>query len=258
MLHKIQLYWHTFVSNLKSKNTYPEDIDIDLLSLISNRPQIKVAIIDDKDFPFKIGLEEIGCKVTCFEDYSKKISQRNEKIKVINFTNFDIIICDIHGVGTQIYPGSEGLSIIEDLRKKHPLKVIAAYTGNPGIIVTKLKNQFVLDKVFSKDWQVEDFLFNFKELINIFEKPKHRWDFIQRRLQYLEVNQHKIAKFQKAFVSNILLCKALSNKPDFNENQFKTILDESSSKFDLGSTATIVLKATELGQLILPFLGSPK
>lgn len=172
--------------------------------------------------------------------------------------NFDVIVCDIHAIGTQIFPGSEGISVLEDLRKKHPLKVIVAYTGDPGAILTRLKKQDTIDRIFAKEWSVDDFLFNFREVLDIFTRPKNRWDFIQHRLKHLGLAQHKIAGVQKVFVENVLLCQMLSSRPAYNESHLKQVIIDSTTKIDTKATLLVGLKAFEVAQVFLPFFGDQK
>lgn len=249
---------YSLLAKWKSKSVHPETIELDLLSLIAERPKIRVAIIDNAPFPYTAALEATGCFVQVFDDYSSKISQRNEKHKLVQLTNFDVIICDIHDIGTQIFPGSEGISVLEDLRKKHPLKVIVAYTGDPGAILTRLKKQDTVDRTFAKEWAVDDFLFNFQEVLDIFTKPKNRWDFIQRRLTHLGLAQHKIASVQTVFVENVLLCQMLNARPAYNESHIQRVIADSTSRIDTRATLLVGLKAFEVAQVFLPFIGVQK
>lgn len=253
MLELIRYQYCRVVAKHKSKTTHPESIELDLFSLISNKPKIKVAIIDDQPFPYTNALEAEGCTVKVFDDYSLKIKQRNQKIKIIDFSSFDVIVCDVHEVGKLIFPGSEGISVIEDLRKKYPLKVIAAYTGDPGAILTKLKKQDTLDKTFAKEWGVDDFLFNFRQITEIFNKPKERWEFIQRRLTHLGLPQHKTIGLQHAFVEHILFCQMLSTRPNYDEIQFKKLATTMSNNIDFVAVTRVGLKVAEVAQLFIPF-----
>lgn len=251
-------HYYSLLAKWKSKSIYPETIELDLLSLIAERPRIRVAIIDNQPFPFSDALEAEGCQVQVFDDYSSKISQRNEKHKIIQLTNFDVIVCDIHDIGAQIFPGSEGISVLEDLRKKHPLKVIVAYTADPGAILTRLKKQSTIDRTFAKEWGVDDFLFNFREVLDIFTSPKDRWAFIQHRLTHLGLSQHKISSVQKVFVENALLCQMLSSRTTYNESHLQQVIADSTAKIDARATLLVGLKAIEVAQLFLPFIGGQK
>lgn len=254
LLTRIKIFLYRTWAKWKSYSTHPESIELDLLSLLTKRQPIRVAIIDDQHFPFINALEAEGCFVKYFVDYSRKTSKKNDKQKLIDLKNFDIIICDIHNIGAQIYPKNEGISVLEDLRLKHPLKVILAYTADPGIIFTKLKQADTLDKTFAKEWEVDDFLFNFREILDIFTKPKNRWEFIQRRLTHLGLAQQKINTIQKVFVEHVLLFQKLSTLPTFNEAHTLQVISDSASRIDLKTPLVISVKAIEIAQIFLPLI----
>lgn len=258
MIENFRYYFYSIVAKLRARSIHPESIELDLLSLLATKQKIKVAIIDDQPFPYLNALEAEGCEVRIFEDYSTQVKQRNQKLKIIELSSYDVIVCDVHSIGAQIFPGSEGISVIEDIRIKCPLKVIVAYTGDPGAILTKLKRQDTLDKTFAKDWSVDDFLFNFREVLDIFKKPKNRWEFIQRRLTHLGLAQHKISGVQRVFVEHVLLCQMLSSRPKYSELHLRQVIDSASERIDTGAVLRVGLKAAEVVQLFLPFTSSTR
>lgn len=253
MLHNLKPKWYSFAAKLRSRNTYPDSLELDFQSILGNHRPVKVAIIDDTQFPWIDALEGRGCKVTYFSDYTKPATQPNQKLKPISLVGHDIIICDIHGVGKALYPGSEGLSVIEQLRLKHPLHVIAAYTGDPGSIYSKLKRQDTLDKVFSRDWQVDDFLLNFQGLLDIFSNPKERWEFIRKRLSHLGVSETKIAVVRRAFVENVIFCQLMKSNASYSAAETRRLMMTSDRNVDLVSLAQFGIKVTEVGSLVSPF-----
>lgn len=243
-----------FISFYKSKNTFPDDLSLDLNKLISQPRSIKVAIIDNKPFPFTEAIESINCKVSYFNDYTKPIVQIKQKTKTYNFHDQDIIICDIHDVGGAIYPGLEGIGVIENLRKNYPFHIIIAYTGNPGVIANKLKKPTIIDGTFPKEWELDDFLFNFEELLKILSHPKNRWEFIRRRLKHLEVDEKRISEIQRAFVENILLGEMLNQNFSFAAADIKKLAQSSTRSFDPIKFIKFGINASELASLISPFV----
>ncbi len=242
------------IARHKSKRTYPESIEIGLSDLISTPRKINVAIIDDKEFPWKDALENRGCAVTYFSDYIKPVTQANQKTKVHNLSSFDIIICDIHGVGSSIYPGMEGLGVMEELRKKNPFHVIAAYTGDPGAIYSKSKRHNLLDFVFSRDWVDDDFLLNFDELMKIFNSPKYRWEFIRKRLCYLGVGENKIDEIRIVFVEKVILGQMLKQRLNISLIKTKELVVSPPQSLDLLGLAKFGIGTAEIGSLLTPFI----
>lgn len=242
------------IARHRSKGAYPETLTLDLGELLSKSRQIKVAIIDDQRFPWVEALESRNCQVHYYQDYTKPVKQANQKTKVISVQSSDIIICDIHGVGSAIYPGVDGIGVMEELRRKHPFHVIAAYTGNPGVIYSRMKKRDALDAVFSRDWAIDDFLFNFDELVKVFHVPKNRWDFIRRRLDHLGVSEKRIAEIQRLFVENVLLGQLLKQKFHYSADQTRELLLSSSTGLDPVAFAQFGIKAAELAGLVSPLL----
>jgi hypothetical protein len=116
----------------RAKSTHPDDLSIELADLFDDNRQIRVAIIDNDQFYWIDAIRQRGCKVEYFSDYTKPLTQSNQKIKPIDFSSYDLVICDVHGVGEQLYHSLGGIGVLEELRNKNPLQVIVAYTGDPG------------------------------------------------------------------------------------------------------------------------------
>lgn len=254
-LDKLKVYLCKIAAKYNSNKTYPEDIDIDISEHLDKSRPIKVAIIDDQSFPWVEALEHRGCKVSIFQDYTKPIKQANQKLKNYDFSGQDIIICDIHGIGSLVYPSIDGIGVIEELRNKNPLHVIAAYTGNPGIIYEKIENQDCLDKVFSKEWDIDDFLINFDELTKIFKYPKNRWKFLKKRLSYIGISEENIDKIRKIFVENILIGKYLNKKFNCDSSATVDIIRSASGvKLNYLGITKFGINAAKLAVSISPFI----
>lgn len=249
----IHLYC-TILARHRAKTTYPETLTVNLSDLLASPRPIKVAIVDDRPFPWKDALESRGCRVTYLPDYTKPIKQADQKIKAHDLSSHDIIICDIHGVGSALYPEIDGLGVIEELRRKNPLHVICAYTGNPGAIYSRFKRQDALDMVFSKEWGIDDFLFNFDQVARIFTSPKFRWDFIRRRLVYLGLSEREISGVQRVFVENTLLSEMLNQRFHSDAVDTKRLICNTPSRIDVASLAKFGIKAAELASLVSPFI----
>ena len=256
MWKTIVFYYCQTKAKLKSNKIYPEDLNLDLNNLLMKPREVKVVIIDDHAFPWKDAIESRGCSVTYLPDYTKPITQANQKLKIHELSSYDIIICDIHGVGGGLYPGAEGLEVLEDIRRKNPLHVIAAYTGNPGVIYSKMKHQDALDMVFSKDWEIDDFLLNFDELLKIFNTPQRRWKFIRERLSYLNVGEQHIEKIRKNFVEDVLISQMLrlNFKWKSDEARQKIIDLNSANAMSLADVAKIGIATSQIYKLMSPFL----
>lgn len=255
----LKLKFHILVVKYKSRNTYPDLLTVNFESIFGKQRKLKIAVIDDDDFPFTDALEARGAggKVQHFSDYTKPLKQAQQKSKPIDLSNYDIIFCDISGVGSSIFPSLEGIGVIDDLRIKYPFHVIVAYTGNPGLISSKLKKADCVDHIFSKDWQLDDFLLNFDKLVEIFKFPKARWIFIRKRLSFLDVGEKEIESFRRSFVEHVLLANILKNNFDWNPEQTRNMLIDSSNRSQIECETLVKLGITglQITKLITPNLG---
>lgn len=248
---KIKIY--KVIALYKSKDTYPESIDLNLNDLLSKPRDIKVTIIDDVPFPWIEAVESRGCSVTYYQDYTKPIVQSNQKIKPISVNTSDIIICDINNVGSAIYPGLDGVGVIDELRRKHPLHVIVAYTGNPGAIHSKLKKKTALDGIMVRDWEIDDFLFNFDEILKIYKSPANRWKFIHDRLRHLELKDKDIDSLRQKYVANLLFSKLINEKFSCTSEAAQEILTKE-NKINFAVLSNVGINAIQAWKLLSPFV----
>lgn len=245
-------------AKVKAKKTYPDKLSLNTSDFLSKPVSLNIAIIDDENFVYKDAILSKGHKVVQYDSYFTK-KPRKENLIPIDLSKFDIILCDINGVDAGVYAGSDGLSVMSDMREKYPLHVIAAYTGSPGSIYKRESFKAgLLDKVFSRDWEVDDFLLNLQRLTDIFIKPKDRWNFIKTRLSYLGVDEENIDKVRVVFSENILYGKMLNEKFKFSPEESYTIVSDSESRIDISSLTNYGITALKIGSLLKPvFTGTP-
>jgi len=253
---KLKLKYYHFLCYLKAKNTYPENLKNELDDAIRIGRKIKVSVIDDVDFPFQNMIENENCTVKHYKKYTKDINQSGQRIKSINIGSPDIILCDIHGVGEELYHDYAGLGVMENLRNKYPFSAIIAYTGNPGFVTAKIKNLKTIDGIFAKEWGDADFLVNFNKIRNKFICPAQRWLFVRDRLLYLEASEKKVDELRLAYVKHVLLTKALHEKMGFNSSEIISLLQGAEGvDFDSKYWAKIGIRGVEMYGVFSPLIG---
>ncbi|VVO29061.1 hypothetical protein [Pseudomonas fluorescens] len=247
-----------FYARYKAPKTYPDKISLNISDLLSKPIALNIAIIDDEEFVYKDAILSKGHKITQYDSYFTK-KPRKDNLIPIDLSKFDIILCDINGVDAGVYSGSDGLSVMSDIREKHPLHVIAAYTGSPGSIYKRESFKTdMLDKIFSRDWEVDDFLLNLQRLTDIFIKPKDRWNFIKKRLNYLGVDEEKIDKVRIVFSENILYGKMLNEKFKFSPEESYITVSDSENRINISDLTNYGITAVKIGSLLKPvFTGTP-
>ena len=254
---KISLSYYDFICGWKAKNTYPENLKNGLDGILENARKIKVAVIDDVEFPFQNMIENDNCILKRYSKYTKDIHQNGQRLKAINLGSPDIILCAIHGVGEELYHDYAGLGVMEHLRKKHPFSAIIAYTGNPGFVTAKIRNSKVIDGIFAKEWGDDDFYFNFNKVKDKFLCPSQRWIFIRERLLYLDASEKKIDELRYAYVKHALLTKMLNEKIGFNSTEiFKLISENKDVDFDSKYWAKIGIRGLDMYGIFSPLIGA--
>lgn len=139
------------------------------------------------------------------------------KIESINILGeYDIIICDIHGVGEAFSKEFQGAYLVKEIYKQYPFKIIISYTG---ITYDARYNEYLKHAEFSlkKDVSSEDFVEKLDAAISLIQDPVHRWNKIKNYLVENDVPTYEIALIEDDFVRRLL-----SNQ-DFNDFPKKKI-----------------------------------
>ena len=129
---------------------------------------------------------------------------------------YDIIICDIHGVGEAFSKEFQGAYLVKEIYKQYPFKIIISYTG---ITYDARYNEYLKHAEFSlkKDVSSEDFVEKLDAAISLIQDPVHRWNKIKNYLVENDVPTYEIALIEDDFVRRLL-----SNQ-DFNDFPKKKI-----------------------------------
>jgi CheY-like chemotaxis protein len=252
LLFRLRYHACKLIAAWLARTKFPDDLHVDRLRAKIGERTVSVAVIDDEPFPYLDPLEQLGYEVKVFNDYTRPKKQNSQKLKAESFANFDIILCDIHGVGQAAFHELEGLQVMKVLREQFPFKVIVAYTGTPGDIASKLKPPSTVDGIFAKEWGIDDFLTNFSAVSEIFRMPAKRWTFLKRRLEHLEVGEAKIEQLRDSFVRYHLMCQLLTRKTSLTEADMKPIIEAVGASRALANIAASGVKVIELWQLIAP------
>lgn len=83
------------------------------------RDQIKVCVIDDEGFDMNT-LYDLG-----YKNIRKKIQFEN----MDEYQDFDIILCDVEGIGVTVDAEKQGLAVAEQIKNVYPEKVVLLYSG---------------------------------------------------------------------------------------------------------------------------------
>ena len=180
-----------------------KDLNIPSLKLNKiERKQIPILVIDDEDFEYLDHIKNHRFDVEYFPDIQT----------IESASSYEIILCDIQGVGKKFKSKYEGAHVIQELRKKFPFKTIIAYTGYTH---DPTYNRFFALADFSvkKDIDGDEWIDKLDEAISIATDPKKRWMKMRDFLLENEVPLFDIMKLEDEFVKAIINKKSLDNFP---------------------------------------------
>ncbi len=176
----------------KPKNIYQLNSHVDL-NIGKLRKQTDICIIDDEVFPKR--------NMLLSHDY--KIKELGD-IKDINSVHiYQIVLCDIKGVGKHFCSKYEGGHIIEEINKYYPNKVIIAYTGER---FDPTYNRFfsIADQSIKKDAEEQSWVEVLDNSLKIVHSPIEQWKKTRKRLLDLYISSKDLIRLEDLFVSSYL------------------------------------------------------
>ena len=162
------------------------------------RQHVRILIIDDNEFMAEKYLKNNGYQI----DHKYDI----DTIKDVE--PYEIIMCDISGVGKKLGFEKEGAFIIREIHENYPSKVIIAYTS---YTYNADYNQFfaLADSVVAKDIPIDDWIGILDEQVRNAINPIQQWKRIRNYLFDNDVSTITIAQIEDKYVKSI-------KKKDFN------------------------------------------
>ncbi|WP_461811544.1 hypothetical protein [Faecalimonas sp.] len=156
------------------------------------RKHVNMLVIDDNPFMPENFLQANG--------YQMQHKTDIDSIKDVE--PYDIILCDISGVGKKLGFVKEGAFIIREIHANYPNKRIIAYTSNT---YDADYNQFfsMADFVAPKDLAIDDWINVLDEQIKKSIDPVNQWKKIRNYLLENEVSTLTIAKIEDKFVEAV-------------------------------------------------------
>jgi CheY-like chemotaxis protein len=165
-----------------------------LQSVQNRRAAIKVAVIDDDPFLPQTKLQSYGYNLTAIGDI-KRVSEVKD---------YDVILCDIIGVGQHFDSKVQGASLIAEIKSEYPEKVVVAYTGGtPTDQAQKIVVQKA-DAVISKDIDNQEWVTKLDEIAFKAVDPHEIWNKVRERFVNLDVDTKTILMLEDAYVRSIL------------------------------------------------------
>ena len=163
---------------------------------IQLRQKINICIIDDKKYPID-GLSKLGYINVDVHDKALDIEQ---------YGKYQIILCDISGVASEISGKEEGLGFAKELQKMYPCTEVYLFTGQNVMNYGRPDGLPVIKKPKSNSELASYFDQSLKQLTN----PEYVWGKIYNFLIQNNVRAKDIVQIEDSFV------RAYSNGDKFD------------------------------------------
>ena len=156
------------------------------------RKEVDILIIDDQCFPAEDYLKQNGYQ----------LCHKNDLDNLRDVMPYDIIMCDISGVGGKLGFEKEGAYIIKEIHNQYPNKRIIAYTANT--FNAEYNNYFSLaDIVGEKDTSIDNWIDIIDQQILNVTDPIKQWDKIKQYFFDHNVSTIRVAEIENKFVESI-------------------------------------------------------
>lgn len=187
------------------------------------RENVKMVLVDDAQFPYYDLLRQ----------HKFNIDTLNDVTSLTTLEAYDVILCDLNGVGKKLSETYQGAYLVKEIYKRYPFKIIISYTG---ISFDARYNEYLKYADFSvkKDVESEVWVEKLDMAIDMLSNIEKRW--IRVRNYMLDNN---VSLF------NVMLLE---------DNLVKSIEDGEKDKFPSSKLITDLGK--DLKEVLISFAGS--
>jgi hypothetical protein len=200
-LKNLIMFWKKQRYNLESLKAIENPV-------LRERKGFNILIIDDDVFPLLDPLRKSGFALTKLEDIND----------VYELKSFDIIVCDIRGVGAVFESKFAGAHLIKEIYRKYPHKYLIVYSGSTFKVdyneYFRLADKNVKKGTDLSEW-VEILDFAIKSLSN----PYTQWERTRKFLQSNDVDPLTISELEQSYIKSILNKKIKFLNRTLNKNK---------------------------------------
>ena len=135
------------------------------------REDVKMVLIDDEQFPY----------LDLLKQHKFNIDTLNDVTSLTTLEAYDVILCDLNGVGTKFSEKFQGAYLVKEIYKRYPFKIIISYTG---ISFDARYNEYLKYADFSvkKDVESEVWVEKLDMAIDMLSNIEKRWERVRNFL----------------------------------------------------------------------------
>lgn len=188
------------------------------------RSSYRIIVIDDKGFPLLNGLKASGFNIDHLYDIDN----------IYTLQPYDIVVCDIRGVGKAYGSIYEGAFIIKEIRTYYPEKYVILHSGST--FKTSFNDYFQLcDLNIRKGTDLGDWVEHLDNICRDIANPEKEWDrmkvYFSAQKVPLKILDELETSFSKAIVKR-------------DHGQFKKVATNGMKKFSSEALKIIVESIT--------------
>ncbi|MGN7713485.1 hypothetical protein [Agrobacterium radiobacter] len=158
------------------------------------RKKVSICVIDD----------ELLYQISVLRGHGFDIVQVGDISSVSDIDEYDIIACDLRGVGEKFSGKLQGAAIIQELRRTRPEKYIIAYSGNfDRSTMAKVADDHS-DKKIPKSADIDRWVAVLDEAVKYSTNPVEKWTRVRAALNEKRVSSHTIAKLETAYCKSVI------------------------------------------------------
>lgn len=157
------------------------------------RALIPIAVIDDESFKPEQNLRALGYDMRVIGDI-KNLSE---------IEKFNIILCDLQGVGRHLDTRKQGAFIIDEIKRNHPEKFVFAYTGGSLDDAITIAAQRKADFFLRKDADIDEWRDKLDKIISLLSDPIQVWKRQRDALVDADVSTLDILRLEDSYVKSI-------------------------------------------------------
>lgn len=157
------------------------------------RKRVPIAVIDDEPFAAQQTLTNHGYDIRPIGDL-KNLKEIDE---------YNIILCDLRGVGGHFDNKNQGAYLIDEIKRNHPEKFVIAYTGGAQDDAMARRANNSADVFLRKDADIEEWRDKLDDFIDRLCNPIIVWRRQRDALVKNNVSTVDILKLEDAFVRSV-------------------------------------------------------
>ena len=164
-----------------------------LQSPMELRRKIPIVAIDDQIFLPEKNLKNSGFLIETLADIQR----------ITDVEKYQIILCDVNGVGSALSESTQGAYVIEEIKSTYPDKVVIAYTAGSASSKLVSRARTAADRYIKKDASVEEWRDLLDEVVKSLCNPIAVWKKTRIRLLAAGIELQDLMKLEQALLVNL-------------------------------------------------------